>query len=250
MFESGVGRGIGKPHRHGIEFLSRAVRPGNPYEETVQRLLQSIHLGVIEPGGQLPAERELAAMLGISRDTLREAIATLADAGYLVSKRGRYGGTFVVDQLPMAAVSESAPLVDSAQVDEIVMLRRVLEVGVISELAAREISPAERAEIADALDDCLDADIDSFRRHDSRLHLLFAELTRSPGLVQLSADLRTRLNAALDAIPMMPPNLSHSNEQHAQIVGAVLSGQPAVAAQAMLDHLAGTEALLRGFAND
>ena len=57
--------------RHHIEFLSRAVRPGNPYEETVQRLLQSIRLGIIEPGERLPAERELAAMLGISRDTLR-----------------------------------------------------------------------------------------------------------------------------------------------------------------------------------
>ena len=127
------------------------------------------------------------------------------------------------------------------------MLRRVLEVGVITELAARELSAGEREAIATALDECLDADVDSFRRHDSRLHLLFAELTGSPGLVQLSADLRTRLNLALDSMPMMPPNLSHSNEQHAQIVGAVLSGRPEVAAKVMLEHLAGTEALLRGF---
>ena len=237
-------------NRHGIEFLSRAVRPGNPYEETVQRLLQSIRLGVVEPGDQLPAERELATMLGVSRDTLREAIATLADAGYLLSKRGRYGGTFVVDELPAVESHADAPLLDTAQVDEIAMLRRVLEVGVVSELAARQLTAAERAQIATALEDCLDADEDSFRRHDSRLHLLFAELTNSPGLVQLSADLRTRLNDALDAMPMMPPNLTHSNEQHAQIVGAVLSGRPEVAAQVMLEHIAGTEALLRGFVKD
>lgn len=233
--------------RHSIEFLSRAVRSGNPYEETVQRLLQSIRLGVIEPGERLPAERELATMLGVSRDTLREAIATLADAGYLLSKRGRYGGTFVVEDLPVPSGSESQPRLDAAQLDEIAMLRRVLEVGVITELAARELTAAERAAIAAALDECLDTDVESFRRHDSRLHLLFAELTGSPGLVQLSADLRTRLNVALDAMPMMPPNLSHSNEQHAQIVNAVLSGRPEVAAKVMLEHLAGTEALLRGF---
>lgn len=233
--------------RHHIEFLSRAVRPGNPYEETVQRLLQSIRLGIIEPGERLPAERELAAMLGISRDTLREAIATLAEAGYLLAKRGRYGGTFVVEDLPAPSGGEGEPRLDAAQLDEIAMLRRVLEVGVITELAARELTAAERAAIATALDDCLDADVESFRRHDSRLHLLFAELTGSPGLVQLSADLRTRLNVALEAMPMMPPNLSHSNEQHAQIVSAVLSGRPEVAARVMLEHLAGTEALLRGF---
>lgn len=235
--------------RHSIEFLSRAVRPGNPYEETVQRLLQSIRLGIIEPGERLPAERELATMLGVSRDTLREAIATLADAGYLLSKRGRYGGTFVVEDLP-APGGENSQRLEAAQLDEIAMLRRVLEVGVITELAARELTAGERAAIATALDECLDADVDSFRRHDSRLHLLFAELTGSPGLVQLSADLRTRLNVALDSMPMMPPNLSHSNEQHAQIVGAVLSGRPEVAAKVMLEHLAGTEALLRAFVNE
>lgn len=126
--------------RHSIEFLSRAVRSGNPYEETVQRLLQSIRLGVIEPGERLPAERELSVMLGVSRDTLREAIATLADAGYLLSKRGRYGGTFVVEDLPAAGGGEGQPRLDAAQLDEIAMLRRVLEVGVITELAARELS--------------------------------------------------------------------------------------------------------------
>lgn len=234
-------------NRHGIEFLSRAVRPGNPYEETVQRLLQSIRLGIIEPGHQLPAERELAAMLGISRDTLREAIATLSEAGYLRAKRGRYGGTFVVDELPAAAAPEGVHVLDSAAVDDIAMLRRVLEVGVVRELAARELPAEERAKIATALDDCLSSEVSSFRRHDSRLHLLFAELTGSPGLVQLSADLRTRLNDALDAMPMMPPNLSHSNEQHAQIVNAILSGRPEAAAQAMGEHIAGTEALLRAF---
>ena len=107
--------------RHSIEFLSRAVRSGNPYEETVQRLLQSIRLGIIEPGERLPAERELSVMLGVSRDTLREAIATLADAGYLLSKRGRYGGTFVVEDLPAAGGGEGQPRLDAAQLDEIAM---------------------------------------------------------------------------------------------------------------------------------
>lgn len=236
--------------RLSLEFLNRAVRSGNPYEETVQRLLQSIRLGVIEPGERLPAEREFSAMLGVSRDTLREAIATLSDAGYLLSKRGRYGGTFVVEQLPALSDAERGSRFDAAQLDEIALLRRVLEVGVISELAARELTATERAAIAAALDECLDADAESFRRHDSRLHLLFAELTGSPGLVQLSADLRTRLNLALDAMPMMPPNLSHSNEQHAQIVSAVLSGRPEVAAKVMLEHIAGTEALLRAFVEE
>ena len=66
------------------EALLRPVRPGNPFEDTVERLLQTIRLGVLAPGESLPPERELAARLGVSRDTVREAIKSLADAGYLV----------------------------------------------------------------------------------------------------------------------------------------------------------------------
>src|SRR5689334_25284542 len=80
--------------------LLRPVRLGNAFEDTVGRLLETIRLGVLAPGESLPPERELAARLGVSRDTVREAIKSLADAGYLVSRRGRYGGTFLSEQLP------------------------------------------------------------------------------------------------------------------------------------------------------
>ena len=83
--------------------LLTPARPANAFEETVQRLLQSIRLGLIGPGERLPPERELAGMLEVSRDTLREAIASLAEAGWVVARRGRYGGTFVSDELPTAA---------------------------------------------------------------------------------------------------------------------------------------------------
>src|SRR3954465_6099490 len=82
------------------EALLRPVRPGNAFEDTVERLLQTIRLGVLQPGESLPPERELAAKLGGRRDPVREAIKSLSDAGYLVSRRGRYGGTFLADELP------------------------------------------------------------------------------------------------------------------------------------------------------
>ena len=71
--------------------LFRPVRNGNAFEDTVARLLQTVRLGIVAPGDALPAERDLAARFSVSRDTVREAIRELAEAGYLVSKRGRYG---------------------------------------------------------------------------------------------------------------------------------------------------------------
>lgn len=49
--------------------LLRPVRLGNAFEDTVGRLLETIRLGVLAPGESLPPERELAARLGVSRDT-------------------------------------------------------------------------------------------------------------------------------------------------------------------------------------
>src|SRR5919206_1364973 len=81
----------------------RPVRTGNAFEETVERLLQAIRLGVAAPGERLPAERELAGRLGVSRVTLREAIRALADAGYVESRRGRDRGPLRGGSAPPAA---------------------------------------------------------------------------------------------------------------------------------------------------
>ncbi|TDP91652.1 GntR family transcriptional regulator [Leucobacter luti] len=232
----------------GIELLIRAVRPTNAYEETMQRLLQSVRLGLIRPGERLPAERELAAMLKVSRDTVREALATLADSGYVVSRRGRYGGTFVVEDLPLETDLRTGDThMGEAEVEDVATLRRVLEVGAAREAAGRELSAEERQSLTRALEECSGADDSRHRRFDSRLHLLIAELSGSASLVPLVANLRTRVNDLLNEIPMLRPNLAHSNAQHEAIVAAILAGRPDSAAEAMREHIEGSTALLRGF---
>ena len=86
--------------------ILRPVRQGNAFEETVERLLTAIKLGMVGQGERFPAERELAAQLGISRLTLREAIRELHEAGYVCSRRGRFGGTFVTYTAPAPDTGE------------------------------------------------------------------------------------------------------------------------------------------------
>lgn len=232
----------------GIAFLNRPKRPTNAYEETMQRLLQSIRLGIIPAGERLPSERELGEMLKVSRDTVREALSTLVEHGYVVSKRGRYGGTFVVESPPNGDPSDLSPVeLDGAELDDITVLRKVLEVGAARTSAARDLTASNRAALQAALEDSLRAGGADYRRFDSRLHLLIAELTGSRSLVQMAADLRTRVNAAFEEIPVLGPNIVHSNEQHAAVVQAILTGKPDAAARAMLEHVEGSASLLRGF---
>jgi DNA-binding FadR family transcriptional regulator len=238
-------------HTDGVsaeDAVLRPVREQNAFEETVNRLLQTIRLGLVAPGGALPPERDLAARLAVSRDTVRAAITSLAEAGYLVSRRGRYGGTFVSDSLPEAASSDSADTrPSSGAIEDALVFRSILEVGAARAAAARTLTAPERELLWSSLVECRSASGDDYRRLDSRLHLVIGELTGSPSLLPALADNRMRVNRLLDGIPLLERNIVHSNEQHEAITLAILTGDIEGAASSMAEHLDGSAALLRGF---
>jgi DNA-binding FadR family transcriptional regulator len=224
--------------------LFRPVRTGNAFEETVERLLQAIRLGVTGPGQRLPAERDLATRLNISRVTLREAIRALQESGYVESRRGRYGGTFVNEVLPTSKPTRN---VTAAEIEDVLTMRRVLEVGAAEAAAARTLTPGERQYLRSHLAETETGDLTDYRRKDSRLHLAVAEVAGSTTLTSAVADVRVRINELLDAIPVLNTNIGHSNAQHGEIVQHILDGDPARARGSMAEHLEGTASLLRGF---
>ncbi|SDM55150.1 DNA-binding transcriptional regulator, FadR family [Lentzea albidocapillata subsp. violacea] len=227
---------------HAQEALFRPVRAGNAFEETVERLMQSIRLGVVAPGERLPSERDLATRLGVSRVTVREAIRSLQENHYVESRRGRYGGTFVNEVLP-----KSAPAKDFGDLHDVLTLRRVLETGAAETAAGRSLGPAERRGLRARLEEASTSTLAEYRRKDSRLHLAIAEVTGSAALTAAVAESRMRANELLDHIPLLEPNLAHSNAQHERVIASILDGDPGAARQAMAEHLDGTASLLRGF---
>ena len=236
------------------DLLFRPVRGGNTYEETVERILQTIRLGLALPGDQLPPERELASMLDVSRDTIRLAISSLVDAGYLIVKRGRYGGTFVAETLPtqplrMGRDGELTHNIEFThdELEDVLVLREILECGAAHHAATRSLTSIEREHLWSVLKESSEATEENYRLLDSRLHLFIAELTGSPSLLSQVATSRMRLNELLDGIPRLAPNIAHSNEQHEAIVLAILKGDAQEASAAMADHVSGSAALLRGF---
>lgn len=228
----------------------RPIRTGQTFEETVERLLQAGKLGVINPGERLPSERELAASLGVARETLREALRSLVEAGYFESVRGRGGGTFMRRRpepgTPTAPSGGSLPGIGE-RLSRVLDLRRVLEVGAAEVAATRDLTPAVRTQLLWLLNESCAVTIEDYRPIDSRLHLAIAEASGNPILAGYVADVRADINDLLDAIPRLPVNIRNSNLQHRAVVEAVLDGDPVAARDSMTEHLAGTAALLRGF---
>jgi GntR family L-lactate dehydrogenase operon transcriptional regulator len=220
------------------DVVFRRVRSGNAFEETVERLLDGIKLGIHD---RLPAERELAARLGVSRVTVRDALRELADAGYVETRRGRSGGTFVIRRpAPPASI-------DAAELTNSLIFRRAVEIGAAEAAASAALSREQRGALSDALAAAKAADLNDYRQADSRLHLAIADASGSPSLAASVVDARVRMVDLLDAIPMLEVKLVHSNDQHARIVAAILAGNPDCAREAMDEHVEGSAALLRGF---
>ncbi len=243
-----------------LSAVLRPVREGNAFEETVERLLTIIKLGLVAPGERFPPERELAAQLGISRLTLREAIGELHQAGYVESRRGRLGGTFITYTRPAPSVDELRRLAveDGQKLTDALTFRFAVETGA-ADMLAQQFDPAspsagtegerqaQREVLLARLADVNAASAQDYRRLDTLFHLSIAELTGSSLLSSACTDARMRLNDLLNAIPVLKLNIVHGAAQHAAIVDAILAGEPERARLAVAEHLAGTGALLRGF---
>ena len=227
----------------------RPVRQGNAFEETVERLLTVIKLGMIAPGERFPAERELAVQLGISRLTLREALRELQEAGYVSSRRGRFGGTFVTYTPPAPDRDEFRRLAreDGAKLADALTFRLAVENGAADILAGLPADEQARETLLARLAEVNAAGPADYRRLDTLFHLAIAELTGSSLLLAACTDARMRLVGLLDAIPMLQRNIDHSNVQHAAMVTAILAGDAQQARAAVTEHLSGTASLLRGF---
>ncbi|MDT0345655.1 FadR/GntR family transcriptional regulator [Streptomyces litchfieldiae] len=227
----------------------RPVRAGNGFEEALAQILQVLRLGLVPEGGRLPAERDLATRLRVSRVTLREVLKALQDEGLVESRRGRYGGTFVRPRPEPArdARDELRRRLADVDVEDTLRMREVLDVGAAGLCAENGPDEAAARRLRDALAGTREATPAGYRRADTLLHLTLAELSGSPSLAAHYAAVRAELNELLDCIPLLVRNLEHSQAQHAALVEAVSEGDADGAREVMREHCAGTAALLRGF---
>ncbi|MFF9023340.1 FadR/GntR family transcriptional regulator [Streptomyces eurythermus] len=233
--------------RDRLASVLRPVRAGNGFEEALEQILQVVRLGLVPDGGRLPAERELAERLGISRVTLREVLKVLQDQGLVQARRGRYGGTFVLPRPDAGGEDELRRRVAGVDIEDVLRFREVLEVGAAGLCAAHGLAGERARRLREALERTHEVPLTDYRRADTLLHLTLAELCGSPSLAERYAAVRATVNDLLDCIPLLVRNLEHSQRQHTALVEAVLEGDADGAREMMREHCAGTAALLRGF---
>jgi GntR family transcriptional repressor for pyruvate dehydrogenase complex len=220
-----------------IDVALGPARPEGAVEQIVRRIGEAIGAGVLEPGAQLPPESELAARLEVAPMTLRQALAVLRSAGFIETRRGRGGGSFVrAVKLPSPSPGFSA-----ASLRDLTDWRSAIS-GAAAELAAERASATGRAtlQIAAAAVEAVVGDADAYRRADARLHVAIAEATGSRRLVEAETGLQSELGEVLSLVP--GPELARAMSQvgHGPIIEAIASGLPGDARAAAERHAEAT----------
>ncbi|QGG40309.1 GntR family transcriptional regulator [Aeromicrobium yanjiei] len=230
---------------HLADAVLRPVRAHHAFESCVERLATSIRLGLYQDGSTLPPERELAERIGVSRATLREAIAALREAGLVTTRRGRGGGTVVTfrPSEPGSAPTSARP---RSELLDALDFRRIVEPGAAHAAAEKQLSTAQQQMLLTSLDEVTRATSKAVHRQaDSLFHLAIASLSDSPLLIDAVTNVQMCLHDMLEAIPVLDRNIDHSRRQHVAVTEAIVSGDAAAARRAMERHCDDTAALLR-----
>jgi GntR family transcriptional repressor for pyruvate dehydrogenase complex len=120
------------------------------YRKVIDYIKKQIREGNLQSGGKLPAERELSILLGVSRNSVREAIRTLDIMGIISSQQG--AGNYLTGNFQNNLVESMSMMFLLNQIDyrEISQLRRALELQALI-LAIDNISDGEIARLEEIL---------------------------------------------------------------------------------------------------
>ena len=110
----------------------KQVKRGRVSDSVLKQIKQSIITGAYRPGDKLPSEKELMEAFNVSRGSLREALRTLEEFGFIVVKPGATGGAYVTSEgmKSLANRLHDIMLMERISFDEILQFRLLTEPGV------------------------------------------------------------------------------------------------------------------------
>ena len=209
-------------------------------EQVVSHVRSLIERGELRPGDRLPAERDLAVQIGVSRPTVRAGLRALAAMGVVKSRHG--SGTYIPDGPPTLG---SEPLSFLAALhgftrEEMYEARRILEVGAAG-LAAERASSEQVATMAEEVASLFASmdDPQGFLRHDIEFHRAVATASGNPivaTLVEMVSALYYERRRQTAGAPPTGTCTTRPKRTGA-IYQAVRSRDPNAARDAMNDHL-------------
>jgi GntR family transcriptional repressor for pyruvate dehydrogenase complex len=221
--------------------LNRRFRSDVAAAEMVVDVVRGqIERGQLRPGDRLPAERDLAIRIGVSRPSVRAGLRSLAAMGAVQTRHG--SGTYITEGPPML---DAKPLrllaaLHGFSPEQMLEARRVLEMG-IAGLAAERATGDHLATMAEEVSGMFAAvdDPQTFLAHDLRFHRAVAAAAGNPILASMAEMISTLYFEHRRRVPRTPEQLREAALLHRNIYQALRAHDPARARHEMSQHMPG-----------
>lgn len=206
-------------------------------EEVVRRLIEAIDLGIFSEEDQLPSEADLASQFGVATVTVREALSLLREQGFVETRRGRKGGSFVTADFTIA----HARLLEEFRRYSVFDLRdygdeRAAISGHAARLAAERATADDIEQIAKKIRIMEKATGRSEqRRADMRFHVNVAMVSQSVRLTQAEMQLQSELGMFLWIDPLDAAALNAYVNRLKTIQDAIARGDGALSSALSID---------------
>lgn len=216
-------------------------------DEAIVKIKDMLLSGELRPGDRLPPEKELSERLGLSRNSLREAVKALELIRVLDVRRG--DGTYVTSLEPgllLEAVSFVVDLHQDHTVLDLFEVRRLLEPAAAA-MATAKARPEDIARLTAMLDEVgPDTSVEDLVAHDMKFHGFISELSANGYLSTLleslsGSTLRARIWRGLTEENSVERTLA----EHRAIVEAMAVGNPELVRSWVTVHISGVESWLR-----
>lgn len=219
-----------QPHRlHGALF--QPIGDEGRAELVERRLVDAIHRGHLRAGERLPSESELARSFGVAPVTVREALLTVRGRGLIVTRRGRNGGSFVVDDADPLAFARA----ELARTSRITLRDMGAHYAAITaaavRLAARRADPSEIGRVLQRLERLEDLDQDQQRRVLDDVQVELVSLSQSARLTREQMKLQAEFSPYLRLAGPDAEGVRAQTASLVRIITAVESGDPDEAAR-------------------
>ncbi|MFF9779977.1 FadR/GntR family transcriptional regulator [Streptomyces sp. NPDC013978] len=212
-------------------------------DEAMDKIKAMIVAGELAPGSRLPKEEILAAQLGLSRSSLREAVRALTAMRILVTRQG--DGTYVSSLEPhllLESLSFASDVSQGQTALQLLQVRRLLEPQATGAAAAL-LTADDLDELGLILQRSRSAaTVEEFVGHDIAFHLRIVEAVGNPVLSMLLRVLSTRTQRARIVRGSRTERaVEHAHREHEEILRALRSRDAALAVSAATVHVAAVE---------
>ncbi|GHE22885.1 FadR/GntR family transcriptional regulator [Halomonas urumqiensis] len=220
--------------------FEQVLRNRTKKEVLAGKLVDMVLTGLLRDGDELPSERELSQLFGVSRETVRGALSQLTAHGLVQISHGSKSRVRASEAVlaRFRAGDESQEQVNRFDVDSVFESRIVVEAA-IARRAAMKIDAegiAKLEQLLEAQSRMFDLPV-HFQLSDQNFHKLISEYADNEILLRYAEELYTYGLNVRRLVMLEPGAIERSYHEHLHVVEALKRGDPDAAERAMLSHL-------------